>query len=93
MEDDPRLTSVQLWVNRTLQHAKAAHSYGVTGYFGIFWRIRATSPQMGMLARVGWSLRADGDPTEYWRQWGTAFFTFQRAVRLITFPNDRDPAQ
>jgi NADH dehydrogenase len=26
-------------------------------------------------------------------QWGTAFFTFQRAVRLITFPDDRGPAR
>ena len=54
-EDDLALNSLELWVNRTLEHAAAAAGYGVTGgLLGLLWRTWETSPQITALARAGW---------------------------------------
>ena len=44
-EDDPGLTAPELWVGRSLDHARAAANYSVGGLLSIHWRTRATSPQ------------------------------------------------
>lgn len=55
MEDDPDLTALQLWVNRTMDHAIIAKSYGVTGLLGIHWRTQEISPQISAVAMMGWN--------------------------------------
>ena len=35
LEDDPGLTSLELWVNRTLQHNQDAQAYGASGLLNI----------------------------------------------------------
>lgn len=51
MEDDPGLTGVQLWVNRTLMHANDAQIYGCDGLLGIHWRTHSIAPQVTAMAR------------------------------------------
>lgn len=41
-EDDPGLTAPELWVNRSLLHARDAHRYGVGGFLSIHWRTRSS---------------------------------------------------
>jgi hypothetical protein len=41
LEDDPGLTSVQLWAGRMRKDAADALAYGCTGLVGIHWRTRA----------------------------------------------------
>ena len=55
MEDDPDLTALQLWVNRTMDHAIIAKSYGVSGLLGIHWRTQEISPQISALSMMGWN--------------------------------------
>lgn len=55
MEDDISLAGAELWVNRTLEHASLAHSYGASGLLGLTWRTWETSLQIAALARSGWS--------------------------------------
>ena len=38
MEDDPGLLGVELWVNRTIEHARDARLYNISGLIGIHWR-------------------------------------------------------
>ena len=45
-EDDPGLTAPELWVNRTLLHARDAQTYNATGLPLIHWRTRAIAPQV-----------------------------------------------
>jgi hypothetical protein len=55
-EDDPGLTAPELWVNRSLSHARDAAAYGVGGLLSIHWRTRMTSPQIGSAHAVAWNL-------------------------------------
>ena len=45
MEDDPSLTSAQLWAGRMRNDAADALAYGCTGLMGIHWRTPITGPQ------------------------------------------------
>ncbi len=54
MEDDPALTSPQLWAGRMRQDAADALAYGCTGLLGIHWRTRVLSPNVRALARAAW---------------------------------------
>eukprot|EP01006_Ploeotia_vitrea_P019533 TRINITY_DN51745_c0_g1_i1.p1 TRINITY_DN51745_c0_g1~~TRINITY_DN51745_c0_g1_i1.p1 ORF type:complete len:827 (-),score=79.76 TRINITY_DN51745_c0_g1_i1:164-2449(-) len=56
MEDDPGLTSSELWVNRTLEHAREAHKFGVTGFLGIHWRTNEVLPSVWAVAKSSWQL-------------------------------------
>ena len=47
MEDDPGLTSVQLWAGRMRKDAADALAYGCTGLVGIHWRTRARPQRRG----------------------------------------------
>ena len=54
MEDDPGLTSPQLWVGRMRKDANDALKYGCTGLLGIHWRTRILAPNVSALARAAW---------------------------------------
>jgi hypothetical protein len=54
MEDDPSLTSPQLWVGRMRRDAADARRYGATGLIGIHWRTRVLGPNVQALAQAAW---------------------------------------
>ncbi len=54
MEDDPALSSPQLWVGRMRRDAADALRYGCDGLMGIHWRTRVLGPNVGALARAAW---------------------------------------
>jgi len=54
MEDDPSLTSPQLWVGRMRRDAADALRYGCDGLLGIHWRTRMLSANVLALARAAW---------------------------------------
>ncbi len=54
LEDDPALTSVQLWVGRMRKDAADALAYGCTGLMGIHWRTRILGPNVAALAAAAW---------------------------------------
>ncbi len=58
LEDDPSLTSPQLWAGRMRKDAADALAYGCDGLLGIHWRTRILSPNIGALARAAWDQRA-----------------------------------
>jgi hypothetical protein len=59
MEDDPALTSPQLWVGRVYKDASDALAYGCTGLMGLHWRTRILGPNISALAQAAWN---DGGP-------------------------------
>ncbi|KAH3745392.1 di-glucose binding within endoplasmic reticulum family protein [Pelomyxa schiedti] len=72
MEDDPSLTAPQLWVSRTIEHAKDALSYGCEGLPGIMWRTVATSPTISALSQVTWDTSLT--PEMFWNDWSVSQF-------------------
>jgi hypothetical protein len=54
MEDDPALTSPQLWAGRMRRDAVDARGFGCDGLLGIHWRTRILSPNVQALARAAW---------------------------------------
>jgi len=58
LEDDPALTSPQLWVGRMRKDAADSLQYGCTGLMGIHWRTRALGPNVSALAAAAWDQRA-----------------------------------
>jgi hypothetical protein len=54
LEDDPALTSPQLWAGRMRRDAADALRYGCDGVLGIHWRTRVLSPNVLALARASW---------------------------------------
>ena len=58
LEDDPALTSPQLWAGRMRRDAADALRYGCDGLMGIHWRTRALSPNVSALAQAAWDQSA-----------------------------------
>jgi hypothetical protein len=58
LEDDPALTSPQLWVGRMRRDAADALAYGCDGLLGIHWRTRILSPNVSALAAAAWDQTA-----------------------------------
>jgi len=54
LEDDPSLTSPQLWAGRMRRDAADALRYGCDGLLGIHWRTRVLSANVLALARAAW---------------------------------------
>jgi hypothetical protein len=54
LEDDPALTSPQLWAGRMRRDAADALRYGCDGLLGIHWRTRILSANVLALARAAW---------------------------------------
>ncbi len=54
MEDDPALTSPQLWAGRMRRDAADSLGYGCTGLMGIHWRTKVLSPNVAALAYAAW---------------------------------------
>ncbi|MBZ5562180.1 MAG: hypothetical protein LAP13_07135 [Acidobacteriia bacterium] len=54
LEDDPALTSPQLWVGRVRKDASDALAYGCNGLMGVHWRTRIMGPNSAALAQAAW---------------------------------------
>ena len=54
LEDDPALTSMQLWAGRMRRDAFDALRYGCDGLMGIHWRTRVLGPAVSALAQAAW---------------------------------------
>ncbi|MCF7669663.1 MAG: hypothetical protein K9N48_07800, partial [Verrucomicrobia bacterium] len=54
LEDDPALTSPQLWAGRMRRDAYDAYRYGCNGLMGIHWRTRIVGPTVSALAEAAW---------------------------------------
>ena len=54
LEDDPAMTSTQLWVRRMRRDARDALKYGCNGLMGIHWRTRILGPNVSALAHAAW---------------------------------------
>jgi hypothetical protein len=54
LEDDPMLTTPQLWAGRMRRDAMDALAYGCNGLLGIHWRTRVLSPNVSALAHAAW---------------------------------------
>jgi hypothetical protein len=54
LEDDPALTSPQLWAGRMRRDAADARRYGCDGLLGIHWRTRVLGPAVAALAQAAW---------------------------------------
>jgi hypothetical protein len=54
LEDDPALTSPQLWAGRMRRDAYDALRYGCDGLMGIHWRTRALGPNISALVQAAW---------------------------------------
>jgi hypothetical protein len=65
LEDDPALTSMQLWAGRMRRDAFDAKRYGCNGLMGIHWRTRVLGPAVSALAQAAWSQDgwADREPS------------------------------
>lgn len=92
MEDDPALTSPQLWAGRVLKDALDARRYGCDGLLGIHWRTQVLSPNFGALALAGWdtSFTTPAFPDtlrclpthNFYLDWCTAQFGKEHATEL-----------
>ncbi len=65
LEDDPSLTSPQLWVGRMRRDAVDAQRYGCDGLMGIHWRTRILSPNIGALAKAAWDQTWNTMPSHF----------------------------
>ena len=54
LEDDPAMSSPQLWAGRMRRDARDAFKYGCTGLMGIHWRTRILAPNVLSLAQAAW---------------------------------------
>lgn len=54
LEDDPAMTSLQLWAGRMRLDARDALRYGCTGLMGIHWRTHTIAPNVAALAQAAW---------------------------------------
>lgn len=54
LEDDPAMTSLQLWAGRMRRDARDALAYGCDGLMGIHWRTRIIRANVAALAEAGW---------------------------------------
>jgi Malectin domain/Glycosyl hydrolase family 67 N-terminus len=63
MEDDPALTSPQLWAGRMRRDAADALRYGCDGLMGIHWRTRVLGPNVAALAQAAWDQGKWATPT------------------------------
>lgn len=55
LEDDPALTSPQLWVGRMRRDAADAYRYGCDGLMGIHWRTKVLAPNILALSQAAWN--------------------------------------
>jgi len=65
LEDDPSLTSPQLWVGRMRRDAADALKYGCDGLLGIHWRTRILSANAAALAHAAWDQGWNTSPVNF----------------------------
>lgn len=71
-EDDPGLTAPELWLNRTLAHARDAQAYGASGLLIIHWRTRVIDPQVSTGLAYAWNTSLT--TPDAWDSWCLAQF-------------------
>lgn len=54
LEDDPAMTSLQLWAGRMRLDARDGLRHGCTGLMGIHWRTHTIAPNVAALAQAAW---------------------------------------
>ena len=81
LEDDPSLTSPQLWAGRMRRDAVDARRFGCDGLFGIHWRTRILSPNVAALARAAWDQSWNTLPMSFADLVGPVNGQFVRAPR------------
>lgn len=82
MEDDPSLTSPQLWAGRMRRDAVDALRYGCDGLLGIHWRTRILSPNILALARAAWDQSWNNLPLAFADQVGPINGVYVRAAEV-----------
>ena len=92
LEDDPGLAALEIWVNRTMEHALAAKQYGCDGLLGIHWRTLEVSPALEAMSLVAWSQLDNLTSLQFWNEWSTAQFGIPGAgVILQSIDSFNDP--
>jgi hypothetical protein len=56
MEDDPALTSPELWAGRIRRDAIDAYNYGCQGLMGLHWRTEPLGPAITALSKAAWRI-------------------------------------
>ncbi len=79
LEDDPSLTSPQLWAGRMRRDAVDALRFGCDGLFGIHWRTRILSPNILALSRAAWDQGWNTLPADFAGQVGPVNGQYIRA--------------
>lgn len=84
LEDDPALTSPQLWAGRMRKDAADAYNYRCTGLMGIHWRTKILGPNINALAQAGWAahtfvnttdtMQRDLPVTDFYHTWANEEF-------------------
>lgn len=85
LEDDPGLTSPQLWAGRMRRDALDALRFGCNGLLGIHWRTQIIGPNVSALAKAAWSQDGWGQVsypdslrdipvTDFYRDWAVTQF-------------------
>lgn len=62
LEDDPTLTTPQLWAGRMREDARDALRYGCNGLMGIHWRTRVLAVNASAIAQAAWRQSDWGAP-------------------------------
>jgi hypothetical protein len=91
LEDDPALTSPQLWVGRMRKDAYDAYNYGCNGLMGIHWRTINVDPMASALSKAAWEIGewknipvGDRDmySKDFYEDWATIQFGKENANRI-----------
>jgi hypothetical protein len=86
LEDDPAMTSLQLWAGRMRRDARDARDYGCTGLMGIHWRTRILRPNVAALAQAAWEQGAD----DFYPAWALSEFGPEIAADAATLLGEVD---
>ena len=87
LEDDPALTSPQLWAGRMRRDAADALDYGCDGLMGIHWRTRVLGPAVSALAQAAWDQSSWREELARRRQAPAAPAAIVQGGRAAAFPD------
>jgi len=93
LEDDPAMTSPQLWVGRMRKDAFDAFNYGCDGLMGIHWRTINVDPMASALSKAAWEIgdwsnKSQGDrdltSADFYLNWAEIQFGEKYARQIAT---------
>ncbi|MCD6395263.1 MAG: hypothetical protein J7M40_17405 [Planctomycetes bacterium] len=73
LEDDPGMTSPQLWAKRMHRDSNLALKYGCTGFIGIGWRTKILEPTYTAMTQLSWE-QENWDAEEFYTDWARRNF-------------------